>query len=132
MNCVFSAQKMNVRIDCCNLYKDDSSFFQQAANITSGIYQTVDLLHQHGLIQFLLTVFLMDRVSANYLKAPSPQAVDFRPSCFCHHRKFGKTDSCVGYVCSVCLSVFCEKKPECVTCGAKFSEPITEKMKNEN
>ena len=44
-------------------------------------------------------------------------AVDFRAACFCHRKVVD-----VGYVCSICLSIFCEP-PEgaiCFTCGTKL------------
>ncbi|KAK3906106.1 transcription factor Tfb4-domain-containing protein [Staphylotrichum tortipilum] len=51
---------------------------------------------------------------ADLLLTPSADAVDFRAACFCH-RKVVDT----GFVCSVCLSIFCEppERGECLTCG---------------
>jgi transcription initiation factor TFIIH subunit 3 len=46
------------------------------------------------------------------------QVVDYRASCFCH-----KAIIDTGYICSVCLSIFCKanmKAPQCLTCGAPF------------
>jgi transcription initiation factor TFIIH subunit 3 len=48
------------------------------------------------------------------------QVVDYRASCFCH-----KTIIDTGYICSVCLSIFCKanmKAPQCLTCGAPFTK----------
>lgn len=46
---------------------------------------------------------------------PMQSHVDFRAACFCHKKVID-----IGYVCSVCLSIFCEKIPECTTCGSAF------------
>ena len=127
MNCVFSAQKLHVSIDGCCLAKKDSSFLQQAANITGGMYMKIPEEKQGGLLQYLLCMFLPDRLSRKHLILPSSQSIDFRPSCFCHHEKVD-----VGLVCSVCLSVFCGKEGYfnvCKTCDAKFSETAESKRK---
>lgn len=41
--------------------------------------------------------------------------VDFRAACFCHRQLID-----IGYVCSVCLSVFCSFTPICSTCDCNF------------
>lgn len=53
----------------------------------------------------------------NPLMIPNAELVDFRAACFCH-RKVVDT----GFVCSVCLSIFCEvpKDGECLTCKSKL------------
>ncbi|KAM7209482.1 RNA polymerase II transcription factor B subunit 4 [Naviculisporaceae sp. PSN 640] len=53
----------------------------------------------------------------NPLVIPNAELVDFRAACFCH-RKVVDT----GFVCSVCLSIFCEVPPEgeCLTCKSKL------------
>lgn len=60
--------------------------------------------------------YAADPYSRQLLRLPRPSAVDFRASCFCHKRPID-----IGFVCSVCLSIFCEKLPACITCGADFS-----------
>jgi transcription initiation factor TFIIH subunit 3 len=54
---------------------------------------------------------------ADLLNSPSAETVDFRAACFCHRRVVD-----TGYVCSVCLSIFCEvpEEAECLTCGTKL------------
>ncbi|KAK4043540.1 transcription factor Tfb4-domain-containing protein [Parachaetomium inaequale] len=51
---------------------------------------------------------------AELLVTPSADAVDFRAACFCHRNVVD-----TGFVCSICLSIFCEVPPggECLTCG---------------
>jgi hypothetical protein len=46
---------------------------------------------------------------------PPKTQVDFRAACFCHRKLID-----VGYVCSVCLSVFCSFTPICSTCNCNF------------
>ncbi len=120
MNCVFSSQKLGVRMDSCNLSPSDATFLQQAASITAGVYVRVSADSQCGLLQYLLSVFLLDRPSSRVLRTPAAVAVDFRPSCFCHRLKVEQ-----GRVCSVCLSVFCEESShqmkQCGTCGVTFT-----------
>jgi hypothetical protein len=41
--------------------------------------------------------------------------VDFRAACFCHRQLID-----IGFVCSVCLSVFCSFTPICTTCDCNF------------
>lgn len=61
------------------------------------------------------SAYASDPYSCELLLLPRPTVVDFRASCFCH-----KNSIDVGWVCSVCLSIFCEKLPVCITCGADF------------
>ena len=63
----------------------------------------------------LQSAIACDPFSRQYLRLPKPSQVDFRASCFCHKRSID-----IGFVCSVCLSIFCEKLPHCITCGADF------------
>ncbi|KAH6623020.1 transcription factor Tfb4-domain-containing protein [Chaetomium tenue] len=55
---------------------------------------------------------------AELLVTPSADAVDFRAACFCHRNVID-----TGFVCSVCLSIFCEVPDggECLTCGTALA-----------
>ena len=55
---------------------------------------------------------------ADLLVAPSADLVDFRAACFCHRNVVD-----TGFVCSICLSIFCEipDGAECLTCGTKLA-----------
>ncbi|KAK3397122.1 transcription factor Tfb4-domain-containing protein [Sordaria brevicollis] len=55
---------------------------------------------------------------ADLLVTPSADSVDFRAACFCHRNVID-----TGFVCSICLSIFCEvpKDGECLTCGTKLA-----------
>lgn len=114
MNSIFSAQADRVPIDACLLGSQESPFLQQAANLTDGI--CLRPARADGLLQYLLTVFACDLFSRRFLRLPQAAGVDFRASCFCHKRTID-----VGYVCSVCLSIFCAVQRECTTCGTEFA-----------
>ncbi|CAL1410245.1 unnamed protein product [Linum trigynum] len=115
MNAIFSAQRSMVPIDCCYVGSHNSAFLQQASYITGGVY--VKPQHLEGLYQYLATVFAVDLHSRSFLQLPRPAGVDFRASCFCH-----KTTIDMGYVCSVCLSIFCKHHDKCSTCGSVFGK----------
>ncbi|CAI5510314.1 unnamed protein product [Closterium sp. Naga37s-1] len=96
--------------DACAIGEADSAFLQQAAFLTGGLY-----LHSsrpNALLQDLLLVFGVDQFSRDFITLPQPSAVDFRASCFCHKRPVD-----MGFVCSVCLSIFCSPARTCATCG---------------
>ena len=116
MNAIFSAQRQSIPVDAFALGEHDSPFMQQAAHITRGAYVKPTL--GDGLLQYLLSTAVMDLRSRAFLKLPAARGVDFRASCFCHKRPVS-----VGFVCSVCLSVFCDGRPACDTCGTTFDAP---------
>ena len=99
-------------IDSCSLLQD-SSLLQQASNLTNGFYFKIDKLH--GILNYLLWLFLPDIGTRKMLVYPPKTDVDYRAACFCHHKLID-----VGYVCSVCLSVFCSFTPICSTCNCNF------------
>lgn len=112
MNSIFACQRLRIPIDICKV-SGDAVFLQQAADATKGIY--MPLSAPQGLLQYLLMTFLPDQRARSHLIEPSRVDVDFRAACFCHRRIVD-----LGYVCSICLSIFCEPPPgaECLTCGA--------------
>lgn len=112
MNMIFSSEKLNVLIDSCSLIQD-SSLLQQASSLTNGFYFKVAKLN--GLLNYLLWLFLPDENTRKMLVYPPKIQVDFRAACFCHRKLID-----VGYVCSVCLSVFCSFTPICSTCNCNF------------
>ncbi|KAA0197193.1 General transcription factor IIH subunit 3 [Fasciolopsis buskii] len=143
MNAIFTAQKLHIPIDTCVIplvptagysatkvmerncppkLVGHSGLFQQAADLTGGIY--VHIPRVTGLLQYLISVFLPSQSLRPRLLLPDSRSsgfsggVDFRAACFCHRRLID-----IGYVCSVCLSVFCEFTPLCATCGTPFSLP---------
>ncbi|CAI7911546.1 unnamed protein product [Closterium sp. NIES-54] len=85
-----------------------------AAFLTGGLY--LHSTRPNALLQDLLLVFGVDQFSRDFITLPQPSAVDFRASCFCHKRPVD-----MGFVCSVCLSIFCSPARTCATCGAEFA-----------
>lgn len=121
MNVVFTAQKQNIVIDAC-IMENESGLLQQACDITGGIYLKVP--QSTGLLQYLLWVFLPSVDERSLLVLPPRSQVDYRAACFCHREL---TD--IGYVCSVCLSIFCSFSPICSTCQTTFRILAPPKMK---
>uniref|UniRef100_A0A7N4PWQ7 General transcription factor IIH subunit 3 n=1 Tax=Sarcophilus harrisii TaxID=9305 RepID=A0A7N4PWQ7_SARHA len=103
---------LNIVIDACVL-DTDSGLLQQACDITGGIYLKVPQML--SLLQYLLWVFLPDQDQRSQLNLPPPIHVDYRAACFCHRNLIE-----IGYVCSVCLSIFCNFSPICTTCETAF------------
>jgi len=111
MNAIFACQRLHIPIDVCKL-SGDAVFLQQASDATRGIYMS--LTEPQGFLQYLMMAYLPDQRSRRHLVLPSRVDVDFRAACFCHRRVVN-----IGFVCSICLSIFCEP-PEfgnCLTCG---------------
>ena len=118
MNCIFSAQRSSIAIDACVLGENnESAFLQQAAHITGGAYYVAR--DPHELTQRLLTVSSLDAdIKHRALRETrNARGVDFRASCFCHKKPLD-----AGFVCSVCLSVYCDERGACQTCDAKFED----------
>ncbi|KAK9803213.1 hypothetical protein WJX73_003629 [Symbiochloris irregularis] len=113
MNAIFAAQKLGVVMDTCMAGPHESAYLQQAAHITGGQYLRPS--KPGALLQYLLTLYLADTNTRKLLKYPPSPGIDFSASCFCH-----KNPIDMGFVCSVCLSIFCENVKECSTCGTKF------------
>ncbi|KAJ5690320.1 General transcription factor IIH subunit 3 [Penicillium macrosclerotiorum] len=111
MNGIFACQRLHIPIDVCKL-SGDAVFLQQACDATKGVYMS--LSEPRGLLQYLMMAFLPDQRSRKHLVLPTRVDVDFRAACFCHRRVVN-----IGFVCSICLSIFCEPPPEstCLTCG---------------
>ncbi|EKG19539.1 Transcription factor Tfb4 [Macrophomina phaseolina MS6] len=115
MNAIFAAQRQRIPIDILKL-AGDTVFLQQACDATGGIY--LKPLAPEGLLQYLMMAFLPDETARKHLVLPSAGEVDFRAACFCHRRVVD-----IGYVCSVCLSIFCEPPADqtCPTCTNPLS-----------
>ncbi|XP_004290857.1 PREDICTED: general transcription factor IIH subunit 3 isoform X1 [Fragaria vesca subsp. vesca] len=119
MNAIFSAQRSMVPIDSCYMGSNNSAFLQQASYITGGVYLKPQ--QPDGLLQYLTTVFATDLHSRAFLQLPKSAGVDFRASCFCHKKTID-----TGYICSVCLSIFCKHHKKCSTCGSVFGQAQSE------
>ncbi|XP_040272147.1 general transcription factor IIH subunit 3 isoform X2 [Bufo bufo] len=121
MNVIFAAQKQNILIDACVL-DTDSGLLQQACDITGGLYLKIPQVS--SLLQYLLWVFLPGPDQRSQLNLPPPVHVDYRAACFCHRNMIE-----IGYVCSVCLSIFCNFSPICTTCETAFKISLPPVMK---
>ncbi|SNX82287.1 related to TFIIH basal transcription factor complex p34 subunit [Melanopsichium pennsylvanicum] len=139
MNCIFAAQKKGITIDVCKLFGSDTVFLQQASYLTSGTYfrlsddqdeganrkqATTDM--RSSLVQTLLTTYLPSRSMRGVLNLPTLEEIDFRAACFCHRRIVD-----IGYICSVCLSLFCQPRPFCLTCRSRFPKDTLGRYENE-
>nr|XP_051684842.1 general transcription factor IIH subunit 3 isoform X1 [Oryctolagus cuniculus] len=111
----------NILIDACVL-DTDSGLLQQACDITGGLYLKVPQMP--SLLQYLLWVFLPDQDQRSQLILPPPVHVDYRAACFCHRNLIE-----IGYVCSVCLSIFCSFSPICTTCETAFKISLPPMLK---
>ncbi|XP_013872826.1 general transcription factor IIH subunit 3 isoform X2 [Austrofundulus limnaeus] len=121
MNVIFAAQKQSILIDACVL-DSDSGLLQQACDITGGLYLKIP--QKVALAQYLLWVFLPDSEQRSQLVLPPPAHVDYRAACFCHRNLIE-----IGYVCSVCLSIFCNFSPICTTCETAFKIQLPQMVK---
>ncbi|KAH9979168.1 TFIIH subunit Tfb4/p34 [Russula compacta] len=113
MNSIFSAQKLKVTIDVCKVFGEETVFLQQAAHLTGGSY--IYLERRDAFLQYLMMAFLPPPSLRHVIAVPRQDKVDFRAACFCH-----KNIVDIGFVCSVCLSIFCTPVPVCSTCRTKF------------
>ena len=115
MNSIFACQRLNIPIDILKL-AGDTVFLQQAADATGGIYMALDDRSRAGFLQYLMFAYLPDQAAREHLIMPGEgEGVDFRAACFCHRRIVD-----IGFVCSICLSIFCEPLQDnlCLTCGS--------------
>ncbi len=115
MNAIFACQRLDIPLDILKL-AGDTVFLQQAADASGGIYMALDANTRAGLLQYLMFAYLPDQGAREHLIVPGEgEGVDFRAACFCHRRIVD-----IGYVCSICLSIFCEPLADgtCLTCGS--------------
>ncbi|KAK4543497.1 hypothetical protein LTR36_005391 [Oleoguttula mirabilis] len=120
MNAIFACQRLSIPIDVLKL-AGDPVFLQQAADTTGGIYMHLATPQARaGFLQYLMFAYLPDQTARENLIMPAGEGegVDFRAACFCHKRIVD-----VGFVCSICLSIFCEPLADgtCLLCGSHLS-----------
>lgn len=141
MNAVFAASHAGIPIDILSLH-GAATFLQQASYITRGTF--LEATNPQGLLTYLMFGFASSIDTRNsvmttttgagqagtrtavdgsatgleQLVSPSTANVDFRAACFCHRKVID-----TGFVCSICLSIFCEvpEDAECFTCGNKLA-----------
>ncbi|KAI5860409.1 transcription factor Tfb4 [Durotheca rogersii] len=121
MNAVFAAAHAHVPVDTLSL-RGSPAFLQQAAFITGGTFVSTadgDSAGPRGLLAYLMFGLLADAGARRaFFVSPTQDSVDFRAACFCHRRVVD-----TGFVCSVCLSIFCEPPAgaACLTCGTRLA-----------
>lgn len=128
MNAFFSAQKLNVPIDACVYMKEDSerrrgSILEQGCDLTSGHYLNIPDIS--GNLEYLLWIFLPATSVRDTLLLPERRKATHRAACFCHRNIID-----IGYVCSVCLSIFCTYSPICSSCQTHFKLNMPTKVIN--
>lgn len=115
MNAVFAASHAQVAIDTLSL-SGEQTFLQQACFNTNGTFLAAN--NPQGLLSYLMFGLIADTEARESLISPTTDTVDFRAACFCHGKVVDQ-----GFVCSICLSIFCElpQDAECLTCGTKLA-----------
>lgn len=124
MNSFFAAQKMNVPIDGCVYMKDESkrgSILEQGCDLTGGHFLNIPDIS--GNLEYLLWIFLPSTSSRDTLLLPERRKATHRAACFCHRNIID-----IGYVCSVCLSIFCTFSPICSSCQTHFKLDVSSKV----
>jgi transcription initiation factor TFIIH subunit 3 len=133
MNTIFACQRLSIPIDICQIplptpttspsSTTTTVFLQQASDATHGIYILIPPAPKPGLpppslLIYLMTAFLPSPSSRTHLILPTSISVDFRAACFCHRNIVD-----IGFVCSICLSIFCSvpDNGDCLTCGTHLS-----------
>merc|ERR1712087_559523 len=110
MNSIFAAKNLDIPIDVFIVSTHTSlQLLEQAAHLSTGIFVRAK---PATLLQQFLYLFLPTLKTRRTLNMVDQKDVDLRATCFCHRRPCD-----MGYVCGACLSVFCEKKPTCASCG---------------
>lgn len=130
MNAFFTAQKMGVTIDACiggeeRQRSGSASILQQACDLTDGTYLKVPNIS--SFLEYLIWCLLPDFDTRSKLVLPQSKKVSHLAACFCHRNIID-----IGFVCSVCLSIFCAFSPICSTCHTIFKLgplPINTKTK---
>uniref|UniRef100_A0A6G1SKW5 General transcription factor IIH subunit 3 n=1 Tax=Aceria tosichella TaxID=561515 RepID=A0A6G1SKW5_9ACAR len=128
MNSFFAAQKMNVPIDGCVFMKEEAkqrgSILEQGCDLTGGHFLNVPDIS--GNLEYLLWIFLPSTDARDSLLLPERRRATHRAACFCHRKILD-----IGYVCSVCLSIFCTYSPICSSCSAHFKLNVPTKVINQ-
>ena len=117
MNCAFAAQKLGIVIDVFDYSQSTTPELLQLVHHTNGWYLALSPKdgQQGVLAHALLSNFSASASARKYITPPSCPATDTKTICFCHQKNLIS----LGYVCSVCLHVFCERKNICRACNSR-------------
>jgi transcription initiation factor TFIIH subunit 3 len=110
MNALFACQKDSVMLDVLCVCST-SSYLNQGTSLTQGLFVSAS----ESFLPVLLGYFVADKATRKVVSLPKQPMVDSRGACFCHSRSVEK-----GYVCSVCMAIFCSFVPVCLMCQSKF------------
>lgn len=124
MNSFFAAQKMSIPIDGCVFMKEEAkrgSILEQGCDLTGGHYLNVPDIS--GNLEYLLWIFLPSTSVRETLLLPEKRRATHRAACFCHRNIID-----IGYVCSVCLSIYCTFSPICSSCQTHFKLDLPTKV----
>ncbi|CAG2174399.1 unnamed protein product [Oppiella nova] len=83
------------------------------SDLFNGTYLRVPNIS--SFLEYLLWCLLPDAETRTKLVLPERQKVSHSAACFCHRNIID-----TGFVCSVCLSIFCSFSPICSTCHTIF------------
>ncbi|KAJ3303760.1 RNA polymerase II transcription factor B subunit 4 [Kappamyces sp. JEL0829] len=111
MNAIFAAQRKEVPIDVCRLATHESLYLPQASSLTNGIHH--EIKDPKLLVHSLLHIYLANREMRDVMALSKNDKIDFRATCFCHGHNVD-----MGFVCSVCLSIYCKVSETCPTCSS--------------
>lgn len=130
MNCAFAAQKLGFVLDILDYTQSTSPTLRQLVHHTDGWYLSLAPKdgRQGALAHSVLYFFVCPPEKREHMSGPPAVPTDMRSVCFCH-----KELQSMGFVCSVCLSVFCEKeKPttKCPTCSHRIMTQFTSIKRN--
>ena len=110
MNVLFALQKQSIILDTLAI-ASSSSYLNQGASLTDGLYVESD----QNFSAHLLGQFTAHPSTRSALSRPPQKLVDTRASCFCHGEPVDQ-----GFVCSICLAIYCAFLPVCGICSSKF------------
>lgn len=133
LNALFSAHRLGIRIDTCDMNEVESRAIKMASSVSSGVYfrpNSPDILMPFVVLCFCFfcNIFMqLHFLPSTSLLKSLPTAllpVDGRSVCLCHGQYIDK-----GWVCPVCTSgfkfcfiiflniVYCSARNDCLQCG---------------
>ncbi|XRB09577.1 transcription initiation factor TFIIH subunit 3 [Pycnococcus provasolii] len=115
MNAIFAAERHGIAIDTIAVGGRDSPYLQQAAHLTRGKCTTLPSALSAELLTCMINTYLPPPHLRANLEEGATSGVDFRASCFATN-----TPVELGYVCSICLAVYRDKRTKCIACDSSF------------
>lgn len=118
IKCIFSAKKLAVPVDCLSL-AEENKFMRQLAGILNGsIFSPKKAVLPNGRIEIdngenQIFAYLLSTISMN--KEIEGGNVTYEGLCLCHNSSIQ-----VGYLCPICLGIYCKFVPVCRHCKTRF------------